>query len=167
MASFIVRGPYVVKLKNCYAGRLIGKAEGKQFWSDHPNLEGEVGCYVFALKASKGMKPMYIGKATKSFVQEVFTDNKKNKYNEALAGRKKGKAILFFICLAKTKGPKNLKAIDEAELFLIQAGLVANKKILNDKKTKIESWSIGGVIRSGKGKSSESAKLLVECLKLV
>jgi hypothetical protein len=60
----------------------------------------------------------------------------------------------------------NRSAIDGAETYLIQSALVANKALLNDRKTKQESWSIGGVFKSGRGKPPQSARELKRALKL-
>lgn len=166
MATFTVKGPFPVPASTLAAGRHISAAEGKAFWEMHEGLATDRGCYVFAFRAAKGFVPIYVGKATKSFGQEIFTDHKLNKYNYGLASRRKGTPVLFFVCLVKTKGPVNRVAIDEAESYLIQSGLVANKHLLNSQKTKLESWSIGGVVRSGRGKQSAAAIDLCQCLKL-
>ena len=113
----------------------------------------------------KCSKPIYVGKATKSFKQEVFTDHKLKKYSVGFGNQAKGTPIIFLICLTKAKGAVNKKAIDEAESYLIQAGLAANKKLVNDKKTTVESWSIGGIVRY-KGKASAQALALRKCKKL-
>jgi hypothetical protein len=166
MAIFKVQGPFEVPIQRLAAGRVVTSKEGREFWGKHETLGDLVGCYVFAFRAAKGLKPMYVGKATKSFRQEVFSLDKTNKYTVALASQKKGTPLLFFVCLAKSKGPVNRTAIDEAETFLIQSGLIANKRLLNDKKTSVEAWSIGGLVRSGRGKASSAAKALAGCLKL-
>jgi hypothetical protein len=166
MTTFVVKGPFDVPVKIDKAGRLITAEQAIEFWKNHDVVQSEVGCYVFAFRAAKGFKPMYVGKATKSFKQEVFTDHKRNKYNEALAGQAKGTAVLFFVALEKTSGPVNKKAIDEAESFLIQSGLAANSKLLNDKKTVVEKWRIKGVLRAEKGKPSKAAQDIKQCLSL-
>jgi len=146
-------------------GRSITGTNIKAFWAAHPALAAEKGCYLFGFRAAKGSKPVYVGKATKSFKQEAFTDHKLKKYAIGFGGQVKGTPIMFFICLNKTKGPVNKSAIDEAESYLIQAGLAANKKLVNDKKTAVESWSIGGIVRY-KGKASAQARALRKCIKL-
>ena len=165
MASFTVKGPFVVPCTKMKVGRTISKTDIASFWEDHPALATEQGCYLFAFRAAKGSKPIYVGKATKSFKQEVFTDHKLKKYSIGFASQAKGTPIMFYICLNRTKGVVNKTAIDEAESFLIQAGLAANNKLLNDKKTSVESWSIGGVVRS-RGKASKQALALRKCIKL-
>lgn len=166
MTTFVIKGPFDVPVKTDKAGRLITTEQAIGFWKDHEVIQSEVGCYVFGFRAAKGFKPMYVGKATKNFKQEVFTDHKRNKYNQALAAQAKGTAVLFFVALEKTSGPVNKKAIDEAESFLIQSGLTANNKLLNDKKTAVEKWSIKGVLRAGQGKPSKAAQDFKQCLGL-
>jgi hypothetical protein len=165
MASFTVYGPCKVPVTKLKAGRVITKENVAAFWEKYPDVSGECGCYVFGFKASKGSKPVYVGKATKTFKQEVFTAHKLDKYHTGLGDQVKGTPILFFVSYNRTKGAVSKSAIDEAESYLIQAALVANKKILNDKKISVEAWSIGGVIRS-KGKASAAASALKNCIKL-
>jgi hypothetical protein len=145
--------------------RAITAENIKEFWEAHPGLAEAKGCYLFGFRAAKGSKPIYVGKSTNSFKSEVFTDHKLKKYSIGFGSQAKGTPIMFFICLDKTKGPVNKKAIDEAESYLIQAGLAANKKLLNDKKTAVESWSIGGIVRY-KGKASAPALALRKCINL-
>ena len=85
-------------------GRQVSAANGKAFWAVHTGIATQAGCYVFAFKASKGYKPVYAGKATKSFKQEVFTPHKLNHFNTGLGHQKKGTPVLFFVCLNKTSG---------------------------------------------------------------
>ncbi len=166
MAKFTVAGPFEVPFTKRKVGRTISPANAKAFWASRPGVAKARGCYVFAFRAAKGMKPVYVGKATKTFEQEVFTDHKRNKYNDALADQAKGTPILFFVQLATTAGQVNKLAIDEAESHLIQLGLKANSKLANDKKTKVPSWSIAGVVRSGTGRPSKAAEKLRTCLKV-
>lgn len=165
MASFSVKGPFVVPCTKMKVGRSITSANIAEFWAAHPALAAERGCYLFGFRAAKGSKPIYVGKATKSFKQEMFTDHKLKKYAVGFGNQAKGTPIIFFICVNKTKGAVNKSAIDEAESYLIQAGLAANKKLVNDKKTTVESWSIGGIVRY-KGKASAHARALRKCIKL-
>ena len=147
-------------------GRQVSAANGKAFWAVHTGIATQAGCYVFAFKASKGYKPVYAGKATKSFKQEVFTPHKLNHFNTGLGHQKKETPVLFFVCLNKTSGAVSESAIDEAESYLIQAGLAANADLLNDKKTKVATWSINGIVRSKAGKPSAAACELRKCIKV-
>ena len=147
-------------------GRQVSAANGKAFWAVHTGIATQAGCYVFAFKASKGYKPVYAGKATKSFKQEVFTSHKLNHFNTGLGHQMRGTPVLFFVCLNKTSGAVSESAIDEAESYLIQAGLAANADLLNDKKTKVATWSINGIVRSKAGKPSAAACELRKCIKV-
>ena len=147
-------------------GRHVTSADAAKFWNIHTGIASEVGCYVFAFKAAKGYKPVYAGKATKSFKQEVFTPHKLNKFNTGLGHQKKGTPMLFFVCLTKAMGAVSKSAIDDAESYLIQAGLAANSNLLNDKKTKVATWSINGIVRSKAGKPSASSCELRKCIKV-
>ena len=166
IASFSVQGPFVVSTTKLPVGRQISSANAKAFWALHTGIASEVGCYVFAFKAAKGYKPVYAGKATKSFKQEVFTPHKLNHFNTGLGHQRKGTPVLFFVCLNKTAGAVSKSAINEAESYLIQAGLAANSALLNDKKTKVATWSINGIVRSQAGKPSAAANEFRKCIKV-
>src|SRR5262245_19319583 len=99
--TFRVKGPFKIPVTQKPGGRAITPADEKKFCDDHDFLANEFGCYIFAFQAAKGFKPAYIGKATKNFKQEVFTDHKRKKYSDALLSRKKGTPVLFFVCLTK------------------------------------------------------------------
>jgi hypothetical protein len=165
MASFTVYGPFVIGTTKMKVGRAITKENIKAFWDELPDFVDECGCYLFGFRAAKGSKPVYVGKATVGFKKECFTDHKLKKYSQGLANQAKGTPIMYFVALDPSTGPVNKTAIDEAETFLIQSGLIANPKLLNDRKVKSESWSIGGVVRS-KGKASTAANDLKRFLKL-
>ena len=165
MASFTVFGPLDVPYTKLPAARTIDKSDIAAFWKANPTRVNGVGVYLFGFRASKGYKPVYAGKATKSFEQEVFTDHKLKKYHTAFGSQVRGTPILFFVELKRTRGRINATAIDEVETFIIQSGLIANPKILNDRKTQVESWSIAGLVRS-RGRTPAPASALSKCLKL-
>ena len=166
MATFSVNGPFKVSVTDRRNGRIITKEDIRDFWMHNESFAAGVGCYVFAFRAARGYKPIYIGKTRRTFQQEVFTDHKVRKYNAALADQIRGTGVLFFVTLDKTKGPVNKRAIDEAESYLIQSGLVANSDLANDQKVKTPSWNIKGVIRGGRGAIPKPAKELRRCLNL-
>jgi hypothetical protein len=166
MASFAVVGPLDLNVTSERYGRHVSPDNITQFWNSYEAHADAIGCYVFGFRASRGYKPFYVGKATKKFKTEIFTSHKLNKIHKALVQQKKGTLVVFFVALERTRGQVNNTAIDQVETYLIQAGLAANSNLLNDRKTKQESWSISGVFKSGSGKPSSSAKSLVKCLKL-
>jgi len=65
-----------------------------KFWSRVDDelkvgLPGAIGCYIFSIRAGRGVKPWYVGLAEKqSFRKECFTSHKLNHYNNAIAARK-------------------------------------------------------------------------------
>ena len=109
-------------------------------------LGGDIGVYVFAMQAGRGVKPWYVGKTIKSFEEECLTPTKLLKFNEVLSGH--GKPFLYFLSL-KTK--KNARAIDELESLMIGVALRRNGRLLNLSKTKQYEVVVSGVINSSSG----------------
>ena len=166
MTQFTAHGPFEVPAYYGKAARAITEEDIKAFWQAHVEMGNHRGCYVFGIRAGKGYTPGYIGKATKTFKQEVFTSHKLAKYQRFLADYHKGTPILFFVVAPKQKGKPNATHIGELEDFLIQVGIAANPDLLNIKGTKQEEWGITGLIRSGKGKPGKPARGLKAMLKL-
>ncbi len=148
------------------AGRLICSEDAAKFWKKYPDVADRRGCYVFGVRAGKGSTPGYVGKASKTFRQEVFTEHKRNRFNEHLADYHKGTPVLLFVLAPKKKGKPNTKQFGELERFLIDVALAANPNLTNEKGTVTEDWGITGVLRSGKGKPTKAAKALTRMLKL-
>lgn len=167
MLKFYVDGPRKVPCSSLRAAKSITPGDAASFWTTYPTLKAGLGCYLFAIRAAKGFKPIYAGKATKTFGQEVFTNHKLRIFNQALANQLRGTPVLFFVVYPSgARGAKNRKAIDEAETFLIQQALLANKNLLNDRKTHAkDAWGIRGVLRGGKGKASKAASELRRAIK--
>lgn len=163
MQKFSIDGPFKVPLTRGIGGRVFDSECAAQFFNKHPEPVQDKGCYVFAFRSGRGYTPIYIGKATKSFKQEIFQPHKQVKLAKALGNRKRGSLVVFFVRPAKKRGPTNLSTIDAVETFLIQAGIKANKNLLNNRKRQIESWSINGVVRSSQGQPSTSAKDFRKC----
>lgn len=165
MTRFQVHGPHPVSFQKGAAAKYLDSENVKKFWDDHPSHARERGCYVFAMK-NKGLVPWYVGRATKSFKQEVFSIDKLNKYNNALAKTKKGRPVLFFVAAPKKQGAPNVRHISKLERYLIRVAADANPDLLNVHGTKRDSWSVVGVLRSGQGKPGKPAIALRRSLKL-
>lgn len=133
----------------------------REFWlkPEAKRIADKQGCYVFALRAARGFRVWYVGKATKSFEQEAFAYHKLKHYNEVLFDGRKGTPVLFFIAPDgnKKKVPEDL--CDEIETFLIQAAYIENPEIKNRQKAKIPAWTIAGVVRRSKGAISKKAQI--------
>lgn len=157
MASFVVHGPFVIDYEKRKGGRSL---LFDQFWDDDSSAAGlveERGCYVFAIR-NRGLYPIYVGKATKSFGQETFNSANRHKYQDGFIEYEKGTPVMYFVVHPSQRGKINGKQISEIEDFLIQAGVARNPYLQNVRGTQQPSWSIKGVIRSGSGKLTEAAK---------
>lgn len=154
---FEVHGPFDVPIHKDKGGRAITQREIDKFWETNRSLKNSKGCYVFGVRAGKGYTPGYVGKATRSFRQEIFTPHKLTKYHGFLVAYGRGTPIFFLITYPVKKGKANATQIGELERFLIQLGVAANPDILNIKGTKTEKWGVQGVIRGGQGKPTQAA----------
>jgi hypothetical protein len=157
MASFKIHGRFKICCKKSKGGgrRLVFD----DFWSDDSTahyLADKCGCYVFAIQTRRSLKPIYIGRATKTFRQETFNPNNKYKYQDGFSGYGVGTPVMFFVVHPNRKGKRNVKEIAQIEDFLIQTGVAVNPRLQNVRGAKGPKWSIQGVVRSGKGKRSEA-----------
>jgi hypothetical protein len=65
---------------------------------------------------------------------------------------------MFLIVLDPEKGPLNVGAIGELELFLIHNAAARNPRLSNIQGTRMEEWGIAGIIRGGRGRTSNDAE---------
>ena len=156
MAFFKVYGPYEIKYEKRKGGRMLVFDD---FWSEKApahNLAGASGCYVFAVATGRGLEPIYVGKATKTFKQEAFNHSNKHKYHDGFSEYARGLPVMFFVAHPSQKGKTNRKRIEQIEEFLIQTGAAKNHELQNIRGAKLPKWSIQGVVRSGKGKRTKA-----------
>ena len=163
---FEVTGPREVPVYQGHAGRTITDENVREFWEENDDLAKLRGCYVFGIRAGKGLTPAYVGRATRSFKQEAFAHHKLTRYQQFLADYRKGTPVLFFVVAPRKKGAPNSVHIKGLEDFLIQTGMVANSELLNVKGTKAEEWGIAGILRGGKGKPSQAARDFKKLMKI-
>ena len=166
MAKFEVDGPLKVPVHEGANGRIVGPDEGDEFFKEHRRLKGRRGCYVFGIRGGRGVTPVYVGKATKTFGQECFTYHKLGKCNKALVECLKGTLVLYFLVAPNGKGRPPTNQIADLESFLIEVSVAKNPGLLNVKGTKRADWSISGVIRAGRGKPPKAARSLKSALGL-
>jgi hypothetical protein len=76
MIEFLVQGPIRVEYEINNGIKRIARINTITFWENDLELGHERGCYVFALRKGRAIIPYYVGKACKSFAQEVFTADK-------------------------------------------------------------------------------------------
>ncbi len=137
------------------------------FWKQAKAYSTKKGCYIFALRASKGFMPWYIGKTTKMFKDEVLNPYQLKKYNEVLFDDHKGTPVMFFVYSKNVKGRISKKTIDELETFLIQTASSKNGAMVNKtKKTDVPEWGIQGVANYGKGKPNNESRQLKKLIGL-
>ncbi len=161
--------------KNGYALDFSREALNK-FWSDidekhsrfsNPRLSEARGCYIFAIRASKGIRPWYVGQTKKSFKDECFQHQKKNHYHDVINNIGKGTPVMIIVARhtseKKTKLSKSLppREADFVEQLLISQALSANSKLVNTKNTAfIKKIRIPGVLNSPTGKPGPGSRLL-------
>jgi len=152
-------------------------AQLNDFWdkveNDHIGLSEACGCYVFSIRAAKGCKPWYIGKASKqSFRKECFTADKILKY-KGVADSKHGTPLLHFIARMtdgnKFSMPSKTGAghldIDFLESELIRLGLERNADIINCQRTKmLKDIFVPGIFNPKPGKLHPAAQSLRDIL---
>ncbi len=180
--NLVLYGPFPVPYSVVAGTKSIAPADARAFWGQAAllPLATKNGCYVFALKASQGYLPWYVGitgkkkskkrpkraKAASSPIgrwglkHETFTPDKLKKFNRAMSLRKTGAPVMFLVAPAGS-----IRKIPTAELLhmekeLIQNALARNPALINTQHTKnLPRWCIKGVIRGGKGRpnSGETA----------
>ncbi len=163
---FDILGPYEVPFLEGAAGKNIGPAEGRVFFTAFPMLAHKKGCYVFGVRSGRGITPVYVGKATRNFDQECFALHKLIKYNRGLLDYVKGTPVMFFVALGSRKGATNRKAISDLEYYLIQIAFNRNENLLNERSIDHPQWGIRGVVRGGQGKPSRAASAFVRAMGL-
>ena len=158
--NLAVYGPFNVSYEASGRAKRIRTDHVSAFWANSATKSFGVkqGCYVFSLRAAKGFKPWYVGKATKSFEQEVFTDHNRNIYNDVLFVGRKGTPVIFLVAPQGTKCKVPAKEIAHMEKELIQYGVKRNPDLYNVQHTKnLPQWTIKGVVRSPQGKPPRPA----------
>lgn len=162
MATMLqVVGPIDIPFERAEGSRKRINAEhARTFWEveEARPLARKHGCYVFALRASRGFKPWYVGRSTKGLAQECFTPHKMGKYNEVLWQGHWGRPVMFFVVPGGNKKALPHAMVGQVEKFLIQLGAAKNPDLMNRHHAKSPDWGIAGVLRGGKGKPSNASR---------
>lgn len=131
----------------------------------HKGISDSVGCYIFSIRAGKGIRPWYVGMAEKqSFRKECFTPHKLLNYNDCLNQRKGTPVLTLIPKFTKTKrlagrGVNGHRDIRFLENLLISHCLQRNPELLNIKSTKLlKELVLPGVINTPKGRTKEDIK---------
>ena len=142
-----------------------------EFWENvnqhFPNqrLSEARGCYIFAIRAGKGIKPWYVGQSKVPFEKECFAFHKRDIYRTVSDRTRKGTPVLILVARHTPKGklsktlPEN--EADFIEQFLISRALSKNPDLENIKNTNFsKKIQIRGALNNPKGKLSPGALLL-------
>jgi len=173
--SFELSGSLIIPKKE---NGLINSDKGalREFWSYVDESYGDsiscaVGCYVYSIRAGKGILPWYVGLAEKQvFSDECFSTSKLNYYNDAIAARK-GTPELFLI-IRTTEGGKiskptvnEYKDVQTLESMLIKTCIDRNPELYNIKETKyLREMVVPGYLNNPKGRDTKRIKELQEIL---
>lgn len=160
--KFVCEGPYPLKIHRERNGKCVKDDTFDLFWETRPALAEKAGCYIFCLSR----RPIYVGKAAKTFKQEVFTGRNRNIYNQQIV-KQNGPATVYFVVLEQKQGRHPINIIAEVEKLLIGLAHEANPDLVNGHhKNKEDRFMIHGVWNAGKGKPSQAAKAVRRVLKM-
>lgn len=145
------------------------------FWDQFdellPGVSEAVGCYIFSIRAGKGIRPWYVGMAEKqSFRKECFAPHKLLNYNDCLSDRKGTPVLTLLPKLTATgrfakKGANGHRDIRFLENMLISTCLQRNTELLNIKSTKLlKELEVPGLINTPRGRNNSE---IIEFQKLI
>ncbi|MDR2577264.1 MAG: hypothetical protein LBC70_00430 [Chitinispirillales bacterium] len=133
------------------------------FWAQaekrFPGISNAKGCYIFGLATSGGgLRPYYVGQATKTFIQEVFAVRKREHYHGCINDKYGTPVLILIPAVTQTgqyvKGKKD-RLIDWVETLLIGYALAKNPNLLNRQKTKnLSEAIIPGLLNTPQGKNN-------------
>ena len=139
------------------------------FWEDveraRVGLRSGAGCYLFAVRASKGMRPWYVGQSKRAFEKECFAHHKQSIYRDVMDDTAKGTPILFLIARVTPTGRLS-KSVQKNEANFVERKLIhdatnANSELKNIHNARfVKNLEIPGVLNSPKGKPSDAVQSL-------
>ncbi len=146
----------------------------QEFWNnldnDYSDLSLAKGCYVFGIRAGRGIKPWYVGQTKKSFKQECFTPAKQLHYLRAIEDSRKGTPVLLLVARCTRKGKISKGSVPQAEAdflekMLIGMALGQNSKLRNKRDTKyLREIRVPGLVNSPPGPPSSATRSLKRTL---
>ncbi len=156
--------------------RRIDASKRAEFWrridARHDGLSKAVGCYVFAIIASKGALPWYVGKATRrGFDREAWNRQRIGSYQKELRGRRRGTPVLYLLAKLSSRGrfakpsKRNQPEIDLLERLILESALQRNRKFHDRRDTRhLQSISMPGFINAKPGRPPRAAQRLADVL---
>ena len=140
-------------------GRHLNEIAAKKVFKDNSAFTTSRGCYVYGIRAAKGIKPVYVGKAVEQqLMEEALSADKICKINTAILKTRRGTPVVVFVVPDKKPGTVPTVQIGEIESILIQYAFAKNRNIENEKGVYKPRWFIDGVLNSNPGRRSRKAK---------
>ena len=152
MAEFQVTDSFDIRTTPVrLGGKHISNENIKAFWQDASEYETKHGCYIFSMRAGRGTRPWYVGKASSlTLEKECFSLHKINIYNNVV-GNNRGVPTLTFVIPKPSRGRTPQVEIDEIEEYLIGFAASRNMNLANKRKLPNQKWSIQGVVPGSVG----------------
>lgn len=142
-----------------------------EFWAeideDEPYLSQAQGCYLFGIRAAKGIRPWYVGQTTNSFQGECFQPHKCMIYQQVYGEFARGTPILLLIARLTQSGNAFYRGnglpneFDFLEKMLMFLALGQNSDLANKRDTKmLRELTVPGVFNKSSGRVPTAAQAL-------
>ena len=129
-SRYEVSGPFEVQRKTAKAGTTLDFSNSalESFWErverERSGLAAGAGCYLFAVRAARGIRPWYVGQAKVAFDQECFNHRNRNIYRDVMDDSAKGTPVLFLIARLTKKKGKLATTVEEKEADFVERQLI-------------------------------------------
>ena len=155
----------------------IDATQRAQFWrrinARYPGLSGAAGCYVFAITASKGTLPWYIGRTTTaSLARETWSTRRLAQYQSILRRRRQGTPVLLLVAKRSPGGGfakpsrSGQAAIDLLRDLVLESALLRNRRLQNRRDTRhLQGIRLSGFINAKPGRPTDAARRLAQVLR--
>ena len=173
MARYDTYGPFEVPRTQAANGQRTLDLEARrrgEFWQqvedDAPGLSAGRGCYIFALKAGRGITPWYVGVSTTGFVNECFQPQKQVIYQSAYNEVRKGKPVLVLVARMTEGGRLSKGRLGSREAGFVERTLMHRAWSRNPKLKNVTGLAmarqlkIPGLLNTDPGAPSEGVQLL-------
>lgn len=151
---FTVYGPFETPIQRKEKGAISFPSQNspKLFAMSGANAHGaDVGCYVMARQFGDSFTPLYVGKATRNFAQEVFDVDKREKYRLAAEEFPTGEFVLFLLIPNPGHTLGRANAIRDLERQLVEKGKQVNSQLQNKKLVPKPTFRIDGIHNASPG----------------
>jgi len=173
MARYDTFGPFEVP--RCKAGNGqrsldLQARQLRKFWAEveveTSGLSEGRGCYIFAIKAGRGMTPWYVGRSTTGFKRECFQAPKQNTYQNAYNEIRRGKPVLVLVARMTQTGRLSRGTLEKREADFVETTLMHRAWSRNPRLKNVNGLAIArqltipGLLNPEPGAPSRGAQLL-------